>query len=213
MRILCPACLFLLSCGDVIEQPMSSWCSNANETPDPETGFCCNTVTGYCHHKPNEKIIFASSQLWTGDLGGIAGAHEKCQELALASLHTRGGDYLAWLSTSDRSPIENFRFEDGSVFITSTGTRIADNWIDLANGSLTAPIDKDEHGEQVGAYTQVWTGTNTSGSQGSQSCANWSSHQYDLLGNVGDASYANELWTYAENRSCNLKARIYCVEQ
>ena len=45
-----------------------------------------------------ERIVFVTSEIYLGNLGGIAGAHSKCQ--ALANAAGISGTFRPWLSSS-----------------------------------------------------------------------------------------------------------------
>jgi len=71
------------------------------------------------------------------------------------------GTYMAGLSDGSDSP--NTRFTKSShPYILPDGTKIAENYIDLTDGSILVAINISATGQAVG-YQQIWTGTNADG--------------------------------------------------
>ena len=108
------------------------------------------------------KIIFLSSQSYTGNLGGLAGADAKCQQLAdNAGL---SGTYKAWLSVYGFDPITRI-IPSTAPYVRTDGAIIANNFDDLTDGSLEHslqhPIMLDEHGQAIAS--PVWTDTGSGG--------------------------------------------------
>ncbi|MCP4247869.1 MAG: hypothetical protein GY778_12545, partial [bacterium] len=112
---------------------------------------------------PSGKTVFATSTTYTGALGSFAGAYAKCQERANAA--GLSGTYKAWLSGRP----DGFGGQNAADFLTHSavpyklvdGTKVADDWADLTDGSLDHAIDKDEFGNAVTG--SVWTNTETNG--------------------------------------------------
>ncbi|MEK6860963.1 MAG: DUF4215 domain-containing protein, partial [Nanoarchaeota archaeon] len=113
--------------------------------------------------------VFVSSEKYTGNLGGIYGADEKCQNLALkAGLQ---GSWIAILSDSnidarDRvvdPPWPLYNMRDELVAISKE---------DLWDGSIENPIKYDEYKGEVN--DNVWTGTFPDGTRDVNAvCENW----------------------------------------
>lgn len=165
------------------------------------------------------RTVFVTSQVFTGDLGGLAGADAKCQEAATAA--DLPGTYRAWLSSSTESPKD--RFVHSSIpYRLLDGTEIASNWVDLADGSLDAGIDISEKNGSPGKGTHscipsslpiVWTSTTDSGAAvaGEFFCGEWSGTTGD--GSAGAAGFADSTWTSNCLPKCGDEAALYCVEQ
>ncbi len=99
------------------------------------------------------KTVFVTSETYTGDLGGLAGADEKCN--ALASDAGLDGTYMAWLSGSTRFstpspfavPSPAVRFTKSPIpYARVDGAVIASDWDDLVDGTLLVPIKVTEKG-------------------------------------------------------------------
>ncbi|MCD6478183.1 MAG: DUF1554 domain-containing protein, partial [Candidatus Aenigmarchaeota archaeon] len=163
---------------------------------------------------PNQDkvIVFVTSKRYNGNLGGLAGADAKCQELANnAGL---GGKWVSWLSdfntnAKDRIPKTN------SGYYLVDGTKVADDFSDLIDGSLDHPIDVDENGKIVGGY--VWTGTNSDGTANKMTkeianCGNWTVPILPFNGRGGIITKSNYEWTDATYGACFNLWRLYCFK-
>ncbi len=71
-----------------------------------------------CEYPP--KYVFLTKALYNGDLGGIAGANEKCQ--TEADTYYLSGRYKAWISDSSTNPAVNFRKSQGRYITTHRET-------------------------------------------------------------------------------------------
>ena len=112
----------------------------------------------------NEKTVFITSESFNGDLGGLKGADDKCQAEADAPASiVPSGTYMAWLSDGSNSP--NTRFTKSShPYVLPDGTKIAENYSDLTDGSIQNFINIDPAGNTVGV-NRIWTGTNEDGTR------------------------------------------------
>ena len=104
------------------------------------------------------KVVFLTSEVFGGNLGGLSGADATCQRLADAAGHT--GTYKAWLSYGAESPSTRFTHSAGP-YVLPNGTWLAVSWQALTNGQLHARIDVDEWGHQIDLppFGPVWTGS------------------------------------------------------
>ncbi len=163
------------------------------------------------------KIVFLSDTQTDGDMGGIAGANAICQaDAAAASL---SGTFLAWLSVSvasgnSSSPATTFNTDTGP-FLLPGGVQVADDWTDLIDGTLDAPINHTASGE-TGVNSFVWTGTQSDGSAAAtaaETCSEWSTTA--STGSGGSASLDSNSWTenFVTSASCTAVFRLYCFEQ
>lgn len=124
------------------------------------------------------KKVFITSQTYSGNLGGLEGADQKCQQLANAAGLT--GTFKAWLSDeSGNSPAKRFFLIPPSYpypqtiqrhpYVLVNGRTVAKDWADLTKGSIATPIRVDERG----AYPTpsppdllpVWTSTTWQGNR------------------------------------------------
>jgi hypothetical protein len=169
-------------------------------------------------------FVFVSSQVYNGNLGGLAGADTKCQTLATAA--SLPGTYKAWLS--DGTGTATNRLTHGIVPYTLVdNTLVANNWTQLTSGNLAHAIDKTESGgaPPLGTVScsnaslpHVWTDTVFNGNvvSAAYSCTNWTSTAANLAF-MGQSGAKNSQWTQwcvaTNQQSCNRTAALYCLQQ
>ena len=162
------------------------------------------------------KTVFVTSETYTGNLGGLAGADAKCQERANdAGLP---GTYKAWLSASTNSVSERFdRSFDDFPFVRTDGVRIANNWGDLTDGTLLVAIDRNEFGNS-GGVDRVWTNSDASGDSAATendptlACYDWTSTSGSSF--IGDVTAtSSRQWALFTSGPCNNQYRLYCFQQ
>jgi hypothetical protein len=159
------------------------------------------------------KTVFVSSSTWGGNLGGLTGADGKCQ--ALASAAGLPGTYKAWLSSSTTNAKDRLT-HSALPYVLVIGVKVADDWADLTDGSLDAPINVDERGQLVsGGY--AWTGTSASGDRSAGDpdhlCLDWAAGSTSFDGLWGRLGYDTQWWTRYDAEFCNQLAHLYCFEQ
>lgn len=161
------------------------------------------------------KKVFVSSELYTGDLGGLTGADGKCQSLASAA--GLSGTYKAWLSAASSSPASRF-VHSIYPYALVNGSLIAANWDDLIDGSdLGHRIDADEKGLPPRGGFEVWTNTNEAGNAIDDrlySCVNWTEGTLGT-GFFGQFDRLDTEWTMVEGRpdGCRDQKHLYCFQQ
>jgi len=164
------------------------------------------------------KKIFVTSVGYNGNLGGEAGADEKCQ--ARASAAKLDGTYKAWLLDGTNEKYIYKKFEDttyvnmrGQVVIT---TFLNYNQYSLAWQELENQINYDEFGRSVSPLyrSKIWTGLDLGGENAESDCDNFSDKA--PVGVVGTIENKNTYSWYhddkAPNLSCTVRARLICVE-
>jgi hypothetical protein len=176
----------------------------------------------------SESLVFVSSVLYDGNLGGLTGADNDCNSLANAA-HLPG-TYRAWLSDSMTSAAA--RLTHGTVpYVLVDHTVVANDWAGLTSGTLLHAIDLTETGGAPPYGTlycsfggiSVWTNTVPSGAQPTGQpnglpvdCAEWMSTSSDRAF-AGTASSTGPDWTANCSVSavaiCAETAAIYCIQQ
>ncbi len=98
----------------------------------------------------NGKTIFVTSATFDSNLGGLTGADDKCQAEANgpASI-VPSGTYLAWLSDGTDSPDTRFT-KSSHPYMLPDGTKIAEDFTDLTDGSILHTINIDPTGQPLG---------------------------------------------------------------
>ena len=156
----------------------------------------------------NPRLMFVSSSLFDGNLGGLAGADIKCALMATAVGLPNGNGYRAWLSTSTVDAKDRFGASSRPI-ATVTLVKIADSLDNLRVGALASAPNRDQHGALVSAPALAWTGTTVGGTNSGTNCQSWSSAS--VQGLVGDAAMANSAWTAAGIQACSASVRLYCI--
>jgi hypothetical protein len=170
------------------------------------------------------KTIFISSALYDGNLGGLAGADQKCQSLATAA--RLPGTYRAWLSSSTTSAAS--RLNHSKVpYVLVDGTRVADNWTDLTDNVLQHAITLTEKGTPPHSGTAA-TGCGATGSPlaytftdgvgntatGLLGCDDWTATTNPAGSCWGDATQTGSSWSHwCVGGKCSWTAALYCLEQ
>ncbi len=174
------------------------------------------------------RLVFLSSVTYKGgEIGGVEGAHTKCQFLAEMAGYDNSENFMAWLSDALHSPAKDFLHTPGLPFVRPDGVRIADDWDDLIKNGPHDGIFVTEKGDQhLNFY--VWTGTTPSGNllDPSLHCTAWTSLDPADSGRIGrsgvdkskqpaawDQWYENQHWTNFSNYACEDPLPIYCFEQ
>lgn len=216
--VACPANAFLpagTECGVYICDGAGDQCpASCSDDHGCADGFAC--VLGTC---TQGRRVFITSATHDGNLGGLAGGDAFCQSLADAA--SLGGTYRMWLASASGSP--STRFEHATVpYYRFDGVMVATSYADLVDGTLMAPINVAETGQQVGSNVP-FTGTNVDGtayqpsSPAQDNCSDWSSASPANHGWTGQSDGADLTWTLSSNsgtpRQCNVLHRFFCFEQ
>jgi len=172
------------------------------------------------------KTVFVTSTLYTGNLGGLAGADAKCNERA--RIGGLGGDFKAWLSDSKTSAAE--RLTHATVpYVLVDGTVLAKDWADLVKGDLEMPIRLTEFVQWPTtvphppgcADSIVWTNTTEKGVIAAKngSCHDWTdgnsgahAEEKPVLGQT-DSGWLWSSQCKSEYIGCNASYPLFCFEQ
>jgi len=116
---------------------------------EAKTGLGSQLFTGISFDGPLSRV-FVTSTTSKGDMNGIPGANEICQQLADdASL---SGTWKAWLSNTTDNAID--LISDGT-YVNVENALIASRLGDLTDGTINRSIQLDESGDDVGTV-DVW---------------------------------------------------------
>ncbi len=191
----------------ILTQPLGAFCTVTNGT-GVTAGSNITNVQVVCF-KPFYRV-FVTNNLRGGAFGGVFGADGQCQSLATTA--GLGGTWLAWISDSvGASPVGRF-VQAPTPYKRLDGVTIANDWADLTDGTLAAPISVDQNG--VGGYAVgVWTSVTPAGAfSGSVTCGGWNS--FVATGLNGASSSTTGTWTQAGGTTCaNPGLALYCFEQ
>ena len=155
-----------------------------------------------------------TSSTWNGDLGGLSGADDKCQQSA--DDVGLGGSWVAFLSNGTSA---SSRIPEGP-YVRLDESLIANDKSDLLDGSIMVPINLNEVGGTTSGF--VFTGSNASGSSYGSStnglCVGWTRGCGVCYGNhfyaqVGRADRNNDDWVDVGWVKCHTGSHLYCFEQ
>jgi hypothetical protein len=178
--------------------------------------------TAVCH------VVFVTSTTYNANLGGLKGADTKCQTVASAA--QLDGTFKAWLSDSTTNASD--RLTHATVpYVRVDGTHVAENWTDLTDGTLAAPMVITEQG-QTDTTGRAWTGTDESGGSEGEACEgtlhiDWTfggaGSGDNILGVMGQTTATDCHWTRDAPEGCGSPAvtysrcdtlgALYCIEQ
>lgn len=205
-----PECTLGPHCGDGHTDAPDEACDPEDpKLADPAACDACQWTA---------KLVFVSSTTHTGKIGGLANADTICQALASAAgLTSKGQAFRAWLSDSNKTAAERIA-HSVAPYILVNGTKVADTWTDLVDGSLDHAIDLDEHGAAPINFHYVWTGTAWNGAVKKPGllCDDWTDPPSDAKGTLGLSLAMNVEWTEAISFGealCSKEYRLYCVQQ
>jgi hypothetical protein len=122
----------------------------------------------------NEKTVFVTKASFPSDMGGLAGADAKCQaEADDPESIVPSGTYMAWLSDGINSPDTRFT-KSSHPYVLPDGTKIAEDYSDLTDGTIQHPLNIDATGAPIG-FKEYWTGTYYDGTtlRANETCYAW----------------------------------------
>ena len=186
----------------------------------PDGGVSCDYGCRFA-----AKLVFVTSKDYTGgELGGAEGADLKWQNLAVMAGFDNALGFKAYVSDASSSPASSFT-KSTIPYVLPSGIRVANDWEELILHGPIPGITLTEKGETL-EIRKVWTGTSPSGNKfPEQTCQNWTSAAPIDKGRAGltdvDPEQIDEAqqwlderqWVSESTRGCDLRARVYCVEQ
>lgn len=202
----CPSgiggCVAEATCGDGFVYVGKEECDDGNAEDMVE----CSTD---CWRK---RWVFVTQETYPGDLGGVAGADEKCGQAAKAA--NLDGGFRAWISDDDSSPALRFNSDEfRGWYVLTNGHALVYGWAGLTSGEpLPEPIMVSEQGNDLSPYSDfVWTNTEVDGhSEHAANCWSWSGPGE---GHVGRFTAKTEKWTSYIELDCSLTpAHLYCFQ-
>ena len=151
-------------------------------------------------------VAFASSETFTGLLGGAVGADSKCQALALQAGLDNPAAFVAVIRSADR-PDPAAILAGSKGWQTLSGTWIAETPAQVAALQFRNPLQQTEQNVPISSAS-AWTGTVSE----ADDCNGW------LSSNAADAGAAIRLyegWGGFEgdvSSNCAQTNRVYCFE-
>lgn len=181
------------------------------------------------------KIMFITSQTYDGNLWGLVGADQKCQQLADATGSLPAVKWKKWVALiwdsniplKARIPFLHSSIKDvlwNTIFTNNTAINYflrPEYWYpatfnDNGNNSIMITID-----EQWNAKTtkQVWTGANSLwgiwNATAQYSCNNWATNttSTSYYWHTGyNTQVSSTIWLYYTTSYCNNSFHLYCLE-
>jgi hypothetical protein len=154
---------------------------------------------GYQPQTDDCRLIFVTTEVFTGNLGGSDQADKICQGIAeVVNL---------WNPTAYRAFISDIsRITHSSVpYFNLKAAMVAENWNALISQPLNRAIRFDQFQHIVSAPFQVWTGF-------VEDCKGWTSSSSSARGTHG-LSNTIDVWEDNGELSCSKKAHLYCIEE
>jgi len=196
------------------EEDVSESNEHCGECDNPCNGNCFN---GECVVR---KYAFLTEDMEKGNLGGLLGADEMCQQQA--SVAGLPGIYRAWLSTGSSNPESRFTSSPNG-YMMPNGSLLATSWNDLTDGSLANKLNITQHGDLIDyglecIGTRVWSNTTIDGEtlNDTLDCQQWLFDSLVLSGNVGNPGSGEDAWTaddFCSPQKCNTFKHLYCFQQ
>nr|MBP9084595.1 hypothetical protein [Kofleriaceae bacterium] len=153
-------------------------------------------------------IIFVTGLAFTGNLGGRAGADQKCRDAANAA--GLGGTFVAVLGDSGAGidPLATSRISMARGWGRPDGKPVVDKAADLVTGKQWYPITLDQAGTDLGSTATYWSGSMASGATGTD-CNRWSS---DTMGSTGDIGHGQRAAGLGMGpQTCDRSAHLLCA--
>ena len=163
------------------------------------------------------RTIFVTSSKWTGNLGGVSGAHAKCQTAKAQNPAFASKSFKALIGSSTTKP-SDYLATDGR-FVRVDGTVVAKDWQQLLSSSmLDATINQTETGTVL-TYNdaqQAWTGVVWGGTASANTCLNWTSSTGNFQTATGHCGTIAQTWHWWFNMGggmCDFARALYCIEE
>ncbi len=144
-------------------------------------------------------VLFVTADAWSGDLGGVAGADEKCRSAAMVA--GLSGDFRALLATDTTDLSDPLGSAHG--FVRPDGLPVAATVADLEAGRVLYPPDQTAEGQTLASTEHAWTGMYFG------TCDNWTSD--DGQGGFGKPSSGKPQALLGRPGYCSKPSHLYCV--
>ena len=160
-------------------------------------------------------VVFVTNQTFNGDLGGLQGADDKCNNAAARA--GLAGPYVAWLSDNATDAKDRITSQE---YHTIAGGVVATSLADLIDGVIGVPINVDALGDTIpvvsGSTQNAWANTTSGGVDVDGyvediGCSDWSSTAG--MAHVGNIRQNLASWTDGGPAPCSSHYRLYCFHK
>lgn len=181
------------------------------------------------------KIMFITSQTYDGNLWGLVGADQKCQQLADAAWSLPAVKWKKWVALigdsnipiKARIPFLHSTIKDvlwNTIFTNNAAINYflrPEYWYpatfnDNGNNSIVIALD-EQWNTKSSKY--IWTGANSLwgiwNATAQYSCNNWTTNtnSTSFYWHIGsNAQISNTAWLYYSTYYCNNSLHLYCLE-
>lgn len=216
-----------IDCNDATVQVFENFCENGLLA-----NWVCNNGIAYvgclCNRNPPDPFvdegddtppegdgefeyplgtIFVTNTVYSGPLGRLAGADAKCMFAVTYSDLDLPGNWKAIIS--DESTSANSRTPNGPYYRVD-GVLIANTKAELFSGSLSNPVNLNEHGTTPAGTTLSWTGSFGDGAiMSGHTCNDWGF--VDAIGMTGLWTSTGTNWMEEIPFDCSHSKHLYCV--
>lgn len=171
--------------------------------------------------------VFVTSGNYTGNLGGLGGADQICNQLAYNAGHC--GVWRVWLSSDSFDA--SSRIRDIEYYLVDSSVsgedayQICSDLTDLTDGEIMHSILRQEDGidkpqpppgDPPEGFGSVWTGTEADGTRSgtvpNDFCGNWASNTDSISAGIGTYYNYSSDWTEASLQTCDKSYPLYCFE-
>ena len=165
----------------------------------------------------SSKVMFLSTNIYTGNLGGIAGADSICQN----DSKNPGGTFKALIvGATRRACTTAFCASDGAAENLDWVLTPNTTYYDLngsvvgttnANGLFTFPLQTALSATTTDDFT--WTGLTPNWTNGSFTCTNWTIGDSSASGFLGDGGRLTDEFINTMSYGCQTFENLICVQQ
>lgn len=166
-------------------------CINTDRTNQNDGCYGDKTSDANYNFTCNARRIFVTVSTFNGNLGGVAGANNKCNSDAGRPDTTK--QYAAYILPGGATLLDDYRYNNTAN--NKLGTALA--------GSLNYPLENSINA----TATQVWTGAN------STNCFVWTVGNNGNNGTYGIANATSNSYFNSDQDTCDKFKSLYCLEQ
>ncbi len=206
-------------CNDGILQPEEE-CDASMEAL--EGAVACDPDN--CRFKA--RVAFVTDAVFSGDLGGLAGADAACVAAATEAGLDSAAAFQAWLSDGETAPAARLvkAAQDLLPYARRDGKQIAYSLAYLTTQGMDYPLDYTEYGVPLPPSQYAWTNVTPKGQPFSPTdhCQAWTSASFKDSARAGEISplnpaelpgwYIQVRWSSYVVLFCDSKRHLYCFE-